>query len=107
MTLSALLRLRTKAWGGSQASVGSSRDGSPRSERGEGAGSPQGVGVPQCADGGVLGAGARGALASRKPDAHGAVYSAPSASISAQSAPSNGARPASRGPTPAPRCLAR
>ena len=45
MTLSALLRLRTKAWGGSQASLGSSRDGSPRSERGEGASSPQQLGV--------------------------------------------------------------
>ncbi|RDA92255.1 hypothetical protein CP533_5735 [Ophiocordyceps camponoti-saundersi (nom. inval.)] len=33
MTLSALLRLRSKAWGGSQASLGSSKDGSPRSER--------------------------------------------------------------------------
>jgi len=40
MTLSALLRLRTKAWGGSQASLVSSRDGSPRSERGDGANSP-------------------------------------------------------------------
>ncbi|ATY62058.1 hypothetical protein A9K55_008408 [Cordyceps militaris] len=35
MTLSALLRLRNKAWGGSQASLASSRDGSPKSERGE------------------------------------------------------------------------
>lgn len=35
MTLSALLRLRSRAWGGSQASVPSSRDGSPRSERGD------------------------------------------------------------------------
>ncbi|KAM3510152.1 hypothetical protein MY10362_000191 [Beauveria mimosiformis] len=35
MTLSALLRLRNKAWGGSQASLSSSRDGSPKSERGE------------------------------------------------------------------------
>ncbi|RCI14301.1 hypothetical protein L249_6080 [Ophiocordyceps polyrhachis-furcata BCC 54312] len=33
MTLSALLRLRSKAWGGSQASLTSSKDGSPRSER--------------------------------------------------------------------------
>lgn len=41
MTLSALLRLRTRAWGGSQASLPSSRDGSPRSERGEGSASPQ------------------------------------------------------------------
>ncbi|OAA71400.1 hypothetical protein ISF_01951 [Cordyceps fumosorosea ARSEF 2679] len=35
MTLSALLRLRNKAWGGSQASLSSSREGSPKSERGE------------------------------------------------------------------------
>lgn len=35
MTLSALLRLRSKAWGGSQASLASSREGSPRSERGD------------------------------------------------------------------------
>lgn len=35
MTLSALLRLRNKAWGGSQASLSSSRDGSPKSDRGE------------------------------------------------------------------------
>ncbi|RDA86447.1 hypothetical protein CP532_3599 [Ophiocordyceps camponoti-leonardi (nom. inval.)] len=33
MTLSALLRLRSKAWGGSQASLASSKDSSPRSER--------------------------------------------------------------------------
>ncbi|KAG5927523.1 hypothetical protein E4U42_002131 [Claviceps africana] len=39
MTLSALLRLRTKAWGGSQASLSSSRAGSPRSDRGDGANS--------------------------------------------------------------------
>ncbi|KAL2111739.1 hypothetical protein VUR80DRAFT_9460 [Thermomyces stellatus] len=45
MTLSALLRLRTKAWGGSQASLASSRDGSPRSERGEGSSSPQQLNV--------------------------------------------------------------
>lgn len=45
MTLSALLRLRTKAWGGSQHSLASSRDGSPRSERGEGSSSPQQLGV--------------------------------------------------------------
>ncbi|KEY69528.1 hypothetical protein S7711_02063 [Stachybotrys chartarum IBT 7711] len=32
MSLSALLRLRSKAWGGSQASMPSSREGSPRSE---------------------------------------------------------------------------
>ena len=35
MTLSALLKLRSKAWGGSQISLNSSREGSPRSERGE------------------------------------------------------------------------
>ena len=35
MTLSSLLRLRSKAWGDSQASQASSREGSPRSERGE------------------------------------------------------------------------
>ncbi|KAG6016997.1 hypothetical protein E4U54_008653 [Claviceps lovelessii] len=39
MTLSALLRLRTKAWGGSQASLASSREGSPRSDRGDSANS--------------------------------------------------------------------
>lgn len=41
MTLSALLRLRSKAWGGSQASL-SSREGSPRSERGDAPSSPWG-----------------------------------------------------------------
>ncbi|CAI4218880.1 unnamed protein product [Parascedosporium putredinis] len=40
MTLSALLKLRSRAWGGSQASLVSSRDGSPRSERGDGTSSP-------------------------------------------------------------------
>ncbi|POR37089.1 Uncharacterized protein TPAR_02688 [Tolypocladium paradoxum] len=40
MTLSALLRLRSKAWGGSQASLASSRDGSPKSDRGEMPSSP-------------------------------------------------------------------
>lgn len=40
MTLSALLRLRSRAWGGSQASLASSKDGSPRSERGEVPNSP-------------------------------------------------------------------
>lgn len=40
MTLSALLRLRSKAWGGSQASLASSREGSPRSERGDLSSSP-------------------------------------------------------------------
>ncbi|KAL6853276.1 hypothetical protein J3F83DRAFT_719090 [Trichoderma novae-zelandiae] len=46
MNLTALLRLRSKAWGGSQASLASSRDGSPRSERGETPGSPRGPGFP-------------------------------------------------------------
>ncbi|OAQ97075.1 hypothetical protein LLEC1_00962 [Akanthomyces lecanii] len=40
MTLSALLRLRNRAWGGSQASLASSREGSPKSERGELPGAP-------------------------------------------------------------------
>ena len=44
MTLSALLRLRSRAWGGSQASLVSSKDGSPRSERGDGTSSPWGAG---------------------------------------------------------------
>ncbi|OHF03168.1 hypothetical protein CORC01_01552 [Colletotrichum orchidophilum] len=44
MSLSALMRLRSKAWGGSQASLVSSREGSPRSERGEGGSSPWGPG---------------------------------------------------------------
>lgn len=35
MSLSALLRLRSKAWGGSQVSLASSKDGSPKSERGD------------------------------------------------------------------------
>ncbi|CAJ0555069.1 Ff.00g051340.m01.CDS01 [Fusarium sp. VM40] len=35
MTLSALLRLRSRAWGGSQASLASSQNGSPREERGD------------------------------------------------------------------------
>ncbi|KAJ4125557.1 hypothetical protein NW768_009178 [Fusarium equiseti] len=42
MTLSALLRLRSKAWGGSQASLVSSQNGSPRSERGDLSTSPWG-----------------------------------------------------------------
>jgi hypothetical protein len=46
MNLTALLRLRSKAWGGSQASLASSKDGSPRSERGEGPGSPRGPSFP-------------------------------------------------------------
>lgn len=46
MNLSALLRLRSRAWGGSQASLASSKDGSPRSERGEGPGSPRGPSFP-------------------------------------------------------------
>lgn len=100
MTLSALLRLRTKAWGGSQASVGSSRDGSPRSERGEGAGSPQGVGVPQARMAGFSALGHEAHSLPGSPTLTGGVL-APSASISAQSAPSNGARPAS-GTNPSP-----
>lgn len=35
INLSALLRLRSKAWGGSQASLTSSKDSSPRSDRGD------------------------------------------------------------------------
>ncbi|KFH44317.1 hypothetical protein ACRE_048970 [Hapsidospora chrysogenum ATCC 11550] len=35
MSLSSLLRLRSKAWGGSQASLVSSKDGSPKSDRGD------------------------------------------------------------------------
>lgn len=35
MSLSALLRLRSKAWGGSQASQASSKEGSPKSDRGD------------------------------------------------------------------------
>ncbi|UKZ73412.1 hypothetical protein TrVFT333_001059 [Trichoderma virens FT-333] len=46
MNLTALLRLRSKAWGGSQASLASSKDGSPRSERGDAPGSPRGPGFP-------------------------------------------------------------
>ncbi|KAM5345613.1 hypothetical protein ACJ41O_011474 [Fusarium nematophilum] len=42
MSLSALLRLRSRAWGGSQVSLASSQNGSPRSERGDLAGSPWG-----------------------------------------------------------------
>ncbi|PNP40353.1 hypothetical protein TGAMA5MH_07680 [Trichoderma gamsii] len=42
MNLSALLRLRSRAWGGSQASLASSNGGSPRSERGDIPGSPRG-----------------------------------------------------------------
>ncbi|KAF4971509.1 hypothetical protein FSARC_1669 [Fusarium sarcochroum] len=44
MTLSALLRLRSRAWGGSQASLVSSQNGSPRSERGDLSSSPWGPG---------------------------------------------------------------
>lgn len=40
MSMSALLRLRSKAWGGSQASLVSSMEGSPKSERGDMAHSP-------------------------------------------------------------------
>jgi hypothetical protein len=35
MSLSSLLRLRSRAWGGSQISLASSREGSPKSDRGE------------------------------------------------------------------------
>jgi hypothetical protein len=49
MSLSALLRLRSRAWGGSQASLVSSREGSPKSERGD-LSSPWGPGA-----GGFLG----------------------------------------------------
>ncbi|KAH6695619.1 hypothetical protein F5X68DRAFT_31165 [Plectosphaerella plurivora] len=42
MSLTALMRLRSRAWGGSQLSLSSSREGSPRSERGDGASSPWG-----------------------------------------------------------------
>ncbi|KAG4257022.1 hypothetical protein FPRO03_04032 [Fusarium proliferatum] len=45
MTLSALLRLRSRAWGGSQASLVSSQNGSPRSERGDLSSSPWGQSV--------------------------------------------------------------
>ncbi|KAH8175539.1 hypothetical protein LIA77_03957 [Sarocladium implicatum] len=43
MSLSALMRLRSKAWGGSQISLSSSREGSPRSDRGESLSSPWGA----------------------------------------------------------------
>lgn len=46
MSLSALMRLRSKAWGGSQASLSSSKEGSPRSERGELPSSPWGTSQP-------------------------------------------------------------
>ncbi|KAF5673035.1 hypothetical protein FHETE_3520 [Fusarium heterosporum] len=42
ITLSALLRLRSRAWGGSQASLVSSQNGSPREERGDLSSSPWG-----------------------------------------------------------------
>ncbi|KAF4981792.1 hypothetical protein FZEAL_2465 [Fusarium zealandicum] len=42
MSLSALLRLRSRAWGGSQVSLNSSQNGSPRSERGDLSSSPWG-----------------------------------------------------------------
>ncbi|KAJ9417205.1 hypothetical protein QL093DRAFT_2406551 [Fusarium oxysporum] len=45
MTLSALLRLRSRAWGGSQASLVSSQNGSPRSERGDLSSSPWGQSI--------------------------------------------------------------
>jgi hypothetical protein len=40
MSLSALMKLRSKAWGTSQASITSSREGSPRSEKGDVPSSP-------------------------------------------------------------------
>ncbi|KAL2214128.1 hypothetical protein CC79DRAFT_114077 [Sarocladium strictum] len=43
MSLSALMRLRNKAWGGSQISLSSSREGSPSLERGENVTSPWGT----------------------------------------------------------------
>ncbi|KAM4059276.1 hypothetical protein HRG_007865 [Hirsutella rhossiliensis] len=46
MTLSALLRLRSRAWGGSQASLASSKEGSPLSERGDVTGSPWNLNIP-------------------------------------------------------------
>ncbi|KAK4155262.1 heterokaryon incompatibility protein-domain-containing protein [Chaetomidium leptoderma] len=49
MSLSALMKLRSKAWGGSQASLVSSREGSPRSERAAG---PAGVPPPPLDGGG-------------------------------------------------------
>ncbi|KAM7208153.1 hypothetical protein V8F20_001433 [Naviculisporaceae sp. PSN 640] len=42
MSMSALMRLRSKAWGGSQASGLSSREGSPKSERASAMGPPNG-----------------------------------------------------------------
>ncbi|KAK3343496.1 hypothetical protein B0T25DRAFT_625348 [Lasiosphaeria hispida] len=63
MSLSALMKLRSRAWGGSQASVGSSREGSPRSERaglppnGDGAGgspSPAPWSAPPIGGGGFM-----------------------------------------------------
>lgn len=46
MTLSALLRLRSRAWGGSQASLALSKEGSPLSERADAAGSPWNPPIP-------------------------------------------------------------
>ncbi|KAK2045674.1 hypothetical protein LZ31DRAFT_593768 [Colletotrichum somersetense] len=54
MSISALMRLRSRAWGGSQASLVSSREGSPRSERGEGGSSPWGPG-PNGSSNNILG----------------------------------------------------
>lgn len=51
MSLSALMRLRSKAWGGSQASLSSSKEGSPQSERGELPSSPWGISQPPSAGG--------------------------------------------------------
>ncbi|KAK4460122.1 hypothetical protein QBC42DRAFT_273041 [Cladorrhinum samala] len=43
MSLSALMKLRSKAWGGSQASLPTSREGSPRSERAPGMDGKNGI----------------------------------------------------------------
>ncbi|KAL2020092.1 hypothetical protein VTK56DRAFT_8896 [Thermocarpiscus australiensis] len=63
MNLPALLKLRSRAWGGSQASLASSREGSPRSERApaplpDGAASPYALGSAPptaCVTGGTAG----------------------------------------------------
>ncbi|EFQ30527.1 hypothetical protein CGRA01v4_13425 [Colletotrichum graminicola] len=55
MSISALMRLRSRAWGGSQASLVSSREGSPRSERGEGGSSPWGPGPHSSSSNNILG----------------------------------------------------
>ena len=57
MSLSALMRLRSKAWGGSQASGVSSREGSPRSERAGGLPPSGGEGPTSPFGGGMFGSG--------------------------------------------------